>query len=630
LYTKQKNNIQGDLFGFPTIEKKENNDNLKPLSSLDYDYQLVNDEEKRKNLIRKLSETKILSIDTETTGTNPISAELVGMSFSFVENQAYYVPVPPIRDEALKITEEFRIVFENEDILKIGQNIKYDILVLQNYDIEVKGEIFDTMVAHYVLQPELRHGMDYLAEIYLNYRTIHIDELIGQKGKNQRNMRDLAPEDVYIYACEDADVTLKLKNILEKELEKNEAGELFYHIEMPLIPVLAYMERNGVRLDTQALKESSEHFKKRLDVTEQEIYQLAGESFNIASPKQVGEVLFDKLKIVEKAKKTKTGQYTTSEEVLENLRYKHPVVEKILEHRGLKKLLSTYVDALPQLINPQTKRVHTSFNQTVTSTGRLSSSNPNLQNIPIRDEDGKEIRKAFIPDDGCLFFSADYSQIELRIMAHLSEDKNMIDAFLSNQDIHAATAAKIYKININEVKSDMRRKAKTANFGIIYGISVFGLADRMNVERKEAKELIDGYFETYPQVKEYMDKIIEIAKEQGYVETVFHRKRYLSDINSRNAIVRGYAERNAINAPIQGSAADIIKVAMARIYERFKKENIKAKMILQVHDELNFSVPIEEKNIVEKIVMEEMEGAYNMKVPLKVDCGWGKNWLEAH
>jgi DNA polymerase-1 len=540
------------------------------------------------------------------------------------------VPVPPIHNEALKITEEFRTIFENENILKVGQNIKYDILLLQNYGIEVKGELFDTMVAHYVLQPELRHGMDYLAEIYLNYRTIHIDELIGQKGKNQKNMRDLAPEDVYLYACEDADVTLKLKNILEKELEKNETEELFYHIEMPLIPVLAYMERNGVRLDTQALKELSEHFGKRLEITEQEIYQLAGKSFNIASPKQVGEILFDKLRIIEKAKKTKTGQYTTSEEVLESLRYKHPVVEKILEHRGLKKLLSTYVDSLPQLINLQTKKIHTSFNQTVTSTGRLSSSNPNLQNIPIRDEDGKEIRKAFIPDDGCLFFSADYSQIELRIMAHLSKDNNMVDAFLSNQDIHAATAAKIYKIDINEVKSDMRRKAKTANFGIIYGISVFGLADRMNVERKEAKELIDGYFETYPQVKEYMDKIIEVAKERGYVETVFHRKRYLPDINSRNAIVRGYAERNAINAPIQGSAADIIKVAMARIYRRFKKENIKAKMILQVHDELNFSVPIEEKEIVERIVIEEMERAYSMRVPLKADCGWGKNWLEAH
>ncbi|KAA6339204.1 DNA polymerase I [termite gut metagenome] len=625
--------IQGDLFGFPAKEDRiseTNHNHLKQLSSLEYNYQLIDSIDKRKELIRKLSDTKILSLDTETTGTNPIIAELVGMSFSFIENQAYYVPVPPAREEALKIVEEFRAIFENEHIVKVGQNIKYDMLVLQNYGMEIKGKLFDTMVAHYVIQPELRHGMDYLAEIYLNYRTIHIDELIGPKGKNQKNMRDLNPEEVYLYACEDADVTLKLKNRLENELKKNEVEELFYRIEMPLIPVLACMERNGVRLDTEALKESSEHFGKRIEIIEENIYQLAGKSFNIASPKQVGEILFDKLKIIEKAKKTKTGQYTTSEETLENLRYKHPIVEKILEHRGLKKLLSTYVDALPKLINSQTEKIHTSLNQTITATGRLSSSNPNLQNIPIRDEDGKEIRKAFIPDNGCLFFSVDYSQIELRIMAHLSEDRNMIEAFLNNQDIHSATAAKIYKIDINEVNSDMRRKAKTANFGIIYGISVFGLAERMNVERKEAKELIDGYFETYPQIKEYMEKSILTAKKQGYVETVFHRKRYLSDINSKNAIVRGYAERNAINAPIQGSAADIIKVAMIRIHERFKMENKKTKMILQVHDELNFSVPIEEKESIEKIVIEEMEKAYNMRVPLKVDYGWGKDWLEAH
>ncbi|KAA6347719.1 DNA polymerase I [termite gut metagenome] len=625
--------IQGDLFGFPPKEdaiSEINHNHLKQLSSLEYNYQLVDSIDKRKELIQKLSDTETLSVDTETTGTNPIIAELVGMSFSFIENQAYYVPIPPTREEALKIVEEFRVVFENEHIIKIGQNIKYDMLVLQNYGIEIKGRLFDTMVAHYVIQPELRHGMDYLAEIYLNYHTIHIDELIGPKGKNQKNMKNLRPEEVYLYACEDADVTLKLKNILEYELKKNNVEDLFYHIEMPLIPVLAYMERNGVRLDTEALKESSEHFRERIEIIEQNIYQLAGKSFNIASPKQVGEILFDKLKIIEKAKKTKTGQYTTSEETLENLRYKHLIVEKILEHRGLKKLVNTYIDALPKLINSQTKKIHTSLNQTITATGRLSSSNPNLQNIPIRDEDGKEIRKAFIPNDGCLFFSVDYSQIELRIMAHLSEDQNMIEAFLNNQDIHIATAAKIYKIEIDKVNSDMRRKAKTANFGIIYGISVFGLADRMNVERKEAKELIDGYFETYPQIKEYMEKSIQTAKKQGYVETVFHRKRYLPDINSQNAIVRGYAERNAINAPIQGSAADIIKVAMIRIHERFKMENKKTKMILQVHDELNFSVPIEEKDRVQKIVIEEMEKAYNMQVPLKVDYGWGKNWLEAH
>ena len=559
-----------------------------------------------------------------------MDAELVGMSFSIAENEAFYVPVPSDRDEALKIVKEFRPVFENENSLKVGQNIKYDMIVLQNYGAVVKGPLFDTMIAHYVLQPELRHGMDYLAEIYLHYQTIHIDELIGPKGKNQKNMRDLDPKDVYLYACEDADITLKLKNVLEKELKENDAERLFYDIEMPLVPVLVNIERNGVLLDTEALQQSSAHFTAQMEQIEKEIYELAGETFNIASPKQVGEVLFDKLKIVEKAKKTKTGQYVTSEEVLESLRHKHPVVEKILEHRGLKKLLGTYIDALPLLINPRTGRVHTSFNQTVTATGRLSSSNPNLQNIPIRDENGKEIRKAFIPDEGCLFFSADYSQIELRIMAHLSEDKNMIDAFLSNHDIHAATAAKIYKIDLKDVGSDMRRKAKTANFGIIYGISVFGLAERMNVDRKEAKELIDGYFETYPGVKAYMDKSIQVAQEKGYVETIFHRKRFLPDINSRNAVVRGYAERNAIDAPIQGSAADIIKVAMARIYQRFQAEGIQAKMILQVHDELNFSVPVNEKERVEEIVIEEMEKAYRMHVPLKADCGWGKNWLEAH
>lgn len=632
LFAQESGPIQGDLFAEitsngPIEEKKSNIDTLKTFNT---DYQLIDNKEKRAKIIQKLLTTKILALDTETTGTDPMEAELVGMSFSFAENQGFYIPIPADREEALKIVNEFKEVFENEKTLKVGQNIKYDMIVLQNYGVEVKGPLFDTMVAHYVLQPELRHGMDYLAEIYLHYQTIHIEELIGPKGKNQKNMRDLAPEAIYQYACEDADVTLKLKNILEKELKENGAEQLFYEIEMPLVPVLVNIESNGVLLDTEALKQSSKHFTTQMEAIEQEIYQLAGEEFNIASPKQVGEVLFDKLKIIDKAKKTKTGQYVTSEEVLESLHHKHPVVEKILEHRGLKKLLSTYIDALPQLINPRTGRVHTSFNQTVTATGRLSSSNPNLQNIPIRDENGKEIRKAFIPDEGALFFSADYSQIELRIMAHLSEDKNMIDAFLSGYDIHAATAAKVYKTDIKEVNSDMRRKAKTANFGIIYGISVFGLAERMNVDRKEAKELIDGYFETYPQVKAYMDKSIEVAREKGYVETIFHRKRFLPDINSRNAVVRGYAERNAINAPIQGSAADIIKVAMARIYERFKREGLKAKMILQVHDELNFSVPIEEKERVEQVVIEEMEKAYRMHVPLKADCGWGKNWLEAH
>ncbi|MBP9587304.1 MAG: DNA polymerase I, partial [Bacteroides sp.] len=624
--------IQGDLFAEIMTDGQgdEKKSTLQTLDSLPYDYQLIDTQEKRSEIIQKLLTSEILALDTETTGTDPMSAELVGMSFSIVENQAFYVPVPAEREEALKILNEFRPLFENEHSLKVGQNIKYDLLVLQNMGIEVKGRLFDTMVAHYVLQPELRHNMDYLAEIYLRYQTIPIEELIGGKGKNQGNMRDLNPKDVYLYACEDADVTLKLKNILEKELKENDAEQLFYEIEMPLIPVLAHIESNGMLLDTEALKQSSDYFTAKIKLIEQEIYALADGEFNIASPKQVGEVLFDKLKIVDKAKKTKTGQYVTSEEVLESMRHKHEIVEKILEHRGLKKLLGTYIDALPLLINPRTGRVHTSFNQTVTATGRLSSSNPNLQNIPIRDENGKEIRKAFIPDEGSLFFSADYSQIELRIMAHLSEDKNMIDAFMSGHDIHTATAAKIYKIPLNEVNADMRRKAKTANFGIIYGISIFGLAERMNVDRKEAKELIDGYFETYPQVKTYMDKSIEVAREKGYVETVFHRKRFLPDINSRNAVVRGYAERNAINAPIQGSAADIIKVAMVRIYERFRRENIQAKMILQVHDELNFSVPLPEHEQVEHIVITEMENAYRMHVPLKADCGWGKNWLEAH
>lgn len=632
--TGSENNapVQGDLFansaGNWTGESE--NSNLARLETLDTDYQLIDTEEKRREIIQKLLTTEILAIDTETTGTEPMEAELVGMSFSDAENRAYYIPVPANREEALKIVNELRPVYENEKSMKVGQNIKYDMIVLWNYGVCVKGPLFDTMLAHYVLQPELRHNMDYLAEIYLHYRTIHIDELIGPKGKNQKSMRDLPPCDVYRYACEDADVTLKLKNVLEKELKEQGAEHLFHEIEMPLVPVLVHMETNGVRIDTEALKQSSEHFTVRLQEIEKDIYEMAKETFNISSAKQVGEILFDKLRIVEKAKKTKTGQYVTSEEVLQSYRGKHAIIDKILEYRGLKKLLSTYIDSLPQLINPRTGRIHTSFNQAVTATGRLSSSNPNLQNIPIRDEDGKEIRKAFIPDDGCEFFSADYSQIELRIMAHLSGDKNMTDAFCSGHDIHAATAAKIYKQDINRVTADMRRKAKTANFGIIYGISVFGLAERMDVSRQEAKELIDGYFETYPQVKEYMDKSIQVARENGYVETIFRRKRFLPDINSRNAVVRGYAERNAINAPIQGSAADIIKVAMSRIYRRFQSNNLKAKMILQVHDELNFSVPEAEKELVQKIVIEEMEQAYRMLVPLRADCGWGKNWLQAH
>ena len=624
--------IQGSLFEEFTDNTTNisENSNLARYNKSDYDYQLIEKKEDRKKIIDLFLTNDFLSLDTETTSTDPINAKLVGLSFSIKENQAFYVPIPQDETEAQKIVNEFKVVYENEHIVKIGQNIKYDLMVLQNYGITLKGEIFDTMIAHYLLQPELHHGMDFLAEVYLHYQTIHIEELIGSKGKNQKNMADLSPTQVYEYACEDADVTLKLKNILEPKLKEEGCYELFKNIEMPLMPVLAWMERNGVCIDSDALKETSALYTEKMHQLEEEIHQLAGEPFNIASPKQVGEILFDKLKISDKPKKTKTGQYVTSEDVLESLRQKHLIVEKILEHRGLKKLTGTYLDALPKLINPKTGHIHTSFNQTITTTGRLSSSNPNLQNIPVRNEEGKEIRKAFIPEPGCEFFSADYSQIELRIMAHLSGDTHMIEAFRQGHDIHAATAAKIYKKPIEEVTREERSKAKTANFGIIYGITVFGLAERMGVSRGEAKELIDGYFETYPKVKEYMQKSIDMAREKGYTETICHRKCHLRDINSHNAVVRGYAERNAINAPIQGSAADIIKMAMIAIYHRFQKENLKSKMILQVHDELNFSVLPEEKEQVQHIVIEEMEKAYNMQVPLQADYGWGCNWLEAH
>ena len=600
------------------------------LKNVAHNYQLIDKEEDIQKLCDLFITKQIISFDTETTSTEAINAELVGLSFAFKEREAFYVPVPADRDEAQKIVNIFKPLYENEDILKIGQNMKYDIEVLRNYGIEVRGEMFDTMIAHYLIQPELRHNMDYMAEIYLDYQTIHIEELIGPKGRGQKNMRDLTPEQIYEYAAEDADITLQLKNKLEPELKRFGAEDLFYNIEMPLMPVLAEMEMNGVRIDTESLKETSGVLTSRMKEIESRIYDLAGTEFNIASPKQVGEVLFDRLKIVEKAKKTKTGQYVTNEEVLQSLKHKHEIVADILEHRGLKKLLGTYVDALPKLINPRTGHIHTSFNQTVTATGRLSSSDPNLQNIPVRGEDGKEIRKAFIPEPGCEFFSADYSQIELRVMAHLSGDENMIEAFREGHDIHAATAAKIYKEDINAVSRDQRTKAKRANFGIIYGITVFGLAERLEISRDEAKQLISGYFETFPKVKEYMDKSILEARAKGYAETLFHRRRYLADINSHNATVRGFAERNAINAPIQGTAADIIKVAMIRIHRRFKAEGIQSKMILQVHDELNFSVLPEEHEKVERIVMEEMQNAFKMQVPLVADSGWGKNWLEAH
>ncbi len=628
----QNVNLQLDLFAeFPTdSEETEKKSSFESLKTISHDYQLIEKQEDIKKLCDFLLTFDFLSLDTETTSTNPIEAELVGLSFAVRENQAFYVPVPENHEEAQQVVEIFRPLYENSSILKIGQNIKYDMQVLANYGITLEGDLWDTMVAHYLIQPELRHNMDLLAEVYLNYKTIHIDELIGPKGKKQRSMRELTPAEVYEYAAEDADVTLKLKRVLEPKLKEVGADRLFHDIEMPLIPVLADMERNGVCIDTESLAETSKAFTQRMNDIEQQIYALAGEQFNISSPKQVGDILFSKLKIVEKPKKTKTGQFVTSEEVLQTLKGKHEIVEKILDYRGLRKLLSTYIDTLPQLINPKTKHIHTSFNQTVTATGRLSSSDPNLQNIPVRGEDGKEIRKAFIPEPGSLFFSADYSQIELRVMAHLSGDENMIDAFIQGHDIHAATAANIYKVGIDEVTGDQRRKAKRANFGIIYGITVFGLAERLEIDRAEARELINGYFETFPKVREYMEQAKETARQKGYVETFFHRRRYLPDINSRNATVRGFAERNAINAPIQGSAADIIKVAMIRIYQRFKEEHLRSKMILQVHDELNFSVVPEEKGRVEAIVKEEMENAYHLRVPLVADAGWGANWLEAH
>lgn len=600
------------------------------LSTTPHDYQLIDNEEEMLKICDYFMTNEILVLDTETTSTDAIEAELVGLSFAVKEKEAFYVPVPAEREEAQRIVNIFKPLYENAAILKVGQNLKYDLKVLRRYGVRLAGEMFDTMIAHYLIQPELRHNMDYMAETYLNYQTIHIDQLIGPKGKGQKSMRDLPPSAVYEYAAEDADITLRLKNVLEPELTRLGADRLFREIEMPLMPVLAEMELEGVRIDTDALAETSNVLTARMEEIEQRIYDQAGETFNIASPRQVGDVLFSKMKIVEKPKKTKTGQFVTSEEVLQTLKSKHPIVADILEHRGLKKLLGTYVDALPKLINPRTGHIHTSFNQTVTATGRLSSSDPNLQNIPVRGEDGKEIRKAFVPEPGCLFFSADYSQIELRVMAHLSGDENMVEAFREGHDIHAATAAKIYKEALDSVTRDQRTKAKRANFGIIYGITVFGLAERLDISRDEARRLIDGYFESFPAVHQYMEQAKETARSHGYVETLFGRRRYLPDINSRNATVRGFAERNAINAPIQGTAADIIKVAMIRIARRFREENLKSKMILQVHDELNFSVLPEEKERVERIVMEEMEGAFPMQVPLTADCGWGANWLEAH
>ncbi len=628
--------IQGNLFDTEIIEEStktfqmELSEEFTDIQSTPHNYIIVESEEDMVSLNIKLLKQKSVCFDTETTDIDALSSELVGLSFAFKEGEAYYVPISENRVDALRQVNIFRLFFENESIEKSGQNIKYDILVLRNYEIEVKGPLFDTMIAHYLLNPELRHGMDYMAEIYLNYKTIHIESLIGPKGKNQKSMRDVDTKIVADYAAEDADITLKLKNILEKDIHKNGLDKLFYDIEAPLVYVLADMEWTGVRLDLKALNDLSELYTNELIEVEKEIYKMAGIEFNVNSPKQIGEILFDRLKIIDNAKKTKTGQYKTGEEELEKIRSKHPIIGKILEQRGLKKLLSTYIDAFPLLINSKTGKIHTSFNQTVAATGRLSSTNPNLQNIPIRDDRGKELRKIFIPDEGDLFMSSDYSQIELRIMAHLSEDINMLEAFNNNQDIHAATASKIYKTSIDKVDSDMRRKAKTANFGIIYGITPFGLSERLTIPRSEAKEIIDEYFSTFSGVKRYMDESIEKGRTNGFVETIFGRKRFLPDITSRNATVRGFAERNAINAPIQGSAADIIKVAMVRIYERLKKDDKKSKMILQVHDELNFNVVPDELEYMKKMVVEEMENAANLTVSLKTEIGVGENWLVAH
>ena len=637
ILNKSKNNKKSvkqqlDLFAENPTDEPESSENasFETLQTTPYEYYLIDNETDARKILDFFLTKEILSLDTETTSTNPIDAELVGLSFSVEEKKAFYVAVPDNREEAQKIVNIFKPLYENPEILKIGQNLKYDLEVLHNYGVSLAGPMFDTMIAHYLIQPELRHNMDYMAETLLHYRTIHIEELIGERGRNQRNMRDLKPAEVYEYAAEDADITLRLYNVLLPKLKECGAEQLFYEIEMPLMPVLAEMELNGIRIDTDSLAETSSILTSRMRQLETQIYEAAGEEFNIASPKQVGEILFGKMKIVDKPKKTKTGQYVTSEEVLQQLRHKNPIVDDILAHRGLKKLLGTYVDALPKLINRRTGHIHTSFNQAVTSTGRLSSSDPNLQNIPVRGEDGKEIRRCFIPEEGCLFFSADYSQIELRVMAHLSGDENMAEAFRLGHDIHAATAAKIYKEDIADVTRDQRTKAKRANFGIIYGITVFGLAERLDISRAEAAQLIDGYFASFPKVAQYMEQSKETARAKGYAETFFHRRRYLPDINSHNATVRNFAERNAINAPIQGSAADIIKIAMVRISRRFKAEGIKSKMILQVHDELNFSVIPEEKEKVQRIVLEEMQNAYPLNVPLVADCGWGANWLEAH
>jgi DNA polymerase-1 len=616
---KENRGIAGAIHGFDTIKTKN------------HTYYLIDDQKSIDELIYKLAGQNAFCFDTETTSINTLDAELIGVAFSFMQGEAYYLPMPGKKDMIPDRLKDFKVLFEDQNIIKLGQNIKYDIQVLENYGIKLHGKIFDTMIAHYLIQPELRHNLDYLAESYLNYKPVSIEELIGKKGADQGNMKDVPLHIIKEYSCEDADLTWQLYLLLGEKLKESDLVNLAENVEFPLIRVLSDMERSGVRIDTGALKQFGDDLNADISILEKEIYDLAGETFNISSPKQLGEIIFDKLKISKNAKRTKTKIYSTSEDVLVKLSGQHPIINKVLDYRTLRKLLSTYVEALPKMINEKTGNIHTSFNQSITSTGRLSSNNPNLQNIPFREERGREIRKAFIPTDkDHVLLSADYSQIELRLMAHMSKDGNMLNAFKNNEDIHQSTAAKIFNISADQVTRDMRRKAKTANFGIIYGISAFGLSQRLNIQRSEAKELIDGYFRSYPGVKKYMEYIVKMAREYGYVETLMGRRRYLKDINSRNAVVRGFAERNAINAPLQGSAADIIKIAMIDIHEELIKKHLKSKMILQVHDELVFDVFKPELDEIKNTVIHKMEHAYPLDVPLVVDCGVGNNWLEAH
>ena len=597
----------------------------------DHFYQMVETLGEARQLAFLLAEKSSVAFDTETTSLEVLDAEVVGMSFSYAAGKAYYVNVPQERNKAMEWIHAFKPFWESEETEKIGQNIKYDISVLLNYDVQIKGPLFDTMIAHYLIQPDMRHNMDILAETYLNYETISIETLLGKKGKNQKNMRDIAPKEVLNYAAEDADITFQLKGVFEPKLVETGVEKVFKNIEMPLVPVLARMEREGIKIDVHSLRSYSGELGETIIRLEREIIELAGRPFNVGSPRQLGEVLFDDLKLSDKPKKTKTGQYATSEAILEGLRKKHPIIESILNFRELKKLKSTYVDALPELVHKKTGRVHTSFNQTVAATGRLSSTNPNLQNIPIRTQNGRKVRAMFVPaDENHVLMAADYSQIELRVIAALAEDEAMISAFKNGEDIHKATAAKVFEVPPEEVSREQRSNAKTVNFGIVYGVSAFGLSQQTDMSRKEAKAAIDGYFRTYPGIKEYMDKQVSIARDKGYVETITGRRRYLKDIESRNAVVRGHSERNAVNAPIQGSAADIIKLAMIELDRSMRHAKMKSKMLLQVHDELVFDARLDELDALKAMVIEKMEAAVALSVPMVAEVGTGNNWLEAH